>query len=397
MRWQDALVLLLLAACGGGNPAPPRGGPRAYRVTAVAVTAQPLSYRIDAIGSLEARETVVVPARVEGTLERLALEEGQTVTTETVLAVIDGERFSLEAARTRAALGQVEAALARAKAQTAWGRAALDEGEASLARRKALRAKDPGWVSEEEITTQEATVARMRAMLEERRAGEQEAEAGLAEGRVRLALAEKNLADARVRAPIAGVIETKHVATGQYLKVGERIATIVDASQLRVRFPVTEAEAVRLRPDQAVSFRVQPFPDRDLRAELFHVGSTADPSTRMVECLAALVDPDPALKPGFFASVRIEVAREEQAVVIPAEAVLPTERGFVAFTVEGGRAKRRDLRLGLHTPEGGVEVLAGLRPGETLVLLGAATLEEGVPVEVVAGAAEAGASRPAGN
>jgi membrane fusion protein, multidrug efflux system len=385
-------LLLLLAACEDGKSAAARARPPALRVTAMAVEERPLAYRIESVGSIEARETVLVPARVEGTLEALAFEEGQAVGPETVLAVIDAERFALEVERAKAALAESEATLVRAKAQSAGDRAAQEEAEGNLARRKALRAKDPGWVSDEVIATGEAAVARMRANLEVRRAGEQEAEASLAQARAHLALAEKDLADAHVRAPIAGTIERKHVAAGQYVKSGDRIATIVDTSQLRLRFTVTEAEVVRLSTGQAVSFRVQPYPEREFRAELFHVGSTADSSTRMVGCLAAVEDAGSGLKPGFFASVRIEVAREERAIVVPTAAILPTERGFVAFVVEEGRARRRDLRLGLHTPEGDVEVLSGLRAGETLVVLGAAILEEGSAVEVVPGAA----SRPSG-
>ncbi|MCI0587115.1 MAG: efflux RND transporter periplasmic adaptor subunit [Planctomycetes bacterium] len=386
------LPLLPLAACADGNAPPSRPRPPALRVTAMAVEERPLAYRIESVGSIEARETVFVPARVEGTLEALAFEEGQAVVPETVLAVIDAERFALEVERARAALAAAESAVTRAKAQSTGDRAALEEAEGNLARRRALREKDPGWVSEEVIATGEAAVARMRANLDVRRAGEQEAEASLAQARAHLALAEKNLADARVRAPLAGTIERKHVAAGQYVKSGDRIATIVDTSQLRLRFTVTEAEAVRLSNGQAVSFRVQPYPGREFRAALFHVGSTADPSTRMVGCLGSVEEGGAALKPGFFASVEIEVAREERAIVVPAAAILPTERGFVAFVVEEGRARRRDLRLGLHTPEGDVEVLSGLRAGETLVVLGAAILEEGSAVEVVPGAA----SRPSG-
>jgi multidrug efflux system membrane fusion protein len=131
-----------------------------------------------------------------------------------------------------------------------------------------------------------------------------------------------------------------------------------------------------------VEFAVAAFPGREFRAEVFHVNATADPVTRMVECLAAVAAPDPGLRPGFFASVRASVGREGEALVIPVEAVLPTEKGFLAFVVEGGRARARTVRLGLHTRDGGVEVISGLAAGETLAVAGALALEDGVAVEV---------------
>jgi multidrug efflux system membrane fusion protein len=354
-------------------------------VATAPVSTRPVVYLVETHGSLEAYETVVVPARVEGTIESLDFEEGTAVTPATVLAEIDTERYALEVRRAENAVAQAEGTLARAAAQIEWEKASLAEAESNLARRRAIREKNPDFVSEEEITTLEAAVARFRASQDRSRADEQGARAALEEARTRVALARKNLADSKVRSPLAGVVERKHVAAGQYLQAGDPIATLVDTHQLRLRFRVGEAEVVRLREGQKVAFRVQSFPDREFEADLVHIQGIADPATRRVECLATVADPDPALRPGFFATVRIEVSREEEAVVIPEGAILPTEWGFVAFVVEEGTARRRDLVLGLHTREGGIEVLSGLRPGEALVVEGTAALEDGVRVQVVSG------------
>jgi RND family efflux transporter MFP subunit len=187
-----------------------------------------------------------------------------------------------------------------------------------------------------------------------------------------------------VRSPIAGRIERKHVSAGQFVREGDRVATIVDARRLRLRFAVGEAESVHLRPGQAVAFEVRAFPGRPFAAGVVHVDAIADARTRMVECLAEVENPDPALRPGFYAVVHATVARPSKALVLPEVAVLPTERGFVAYAVVDGKASERRLVLGMHTRDGMIEVVSGLSEGEVVAVQGAASLEDGVAVKVVA-------------
>jgi membrane fusion protein, multidrug efflux system len=411
-----ALVALVVVACGKASGASGPAGkppPRAYRVTTVPVAARPLTYAVDALGSLEAFQVVTVPARVEGTLGRLAFDEGTAVTPETELARIDERRYALGVDHARAALAESEAAAEEAKAsatksaaQTARVRAELDEAQANLARVTALREKNPGWVSEERLLGEEARAKSLAAQLDEAAAGETQAAAkvratasAVDARRVTLALAEKDAEDARVRSPIAGTVEARHVAEGQYVKVGDRIATLVDTHILRLRFTVGEAQSVQMRKGLPVSFRVAAFPERSFQARIFHVDRTADPTTRMVECLADVEDAEGVLRPGFFATVGAEIARESDAIVIPTGALLSTEEGFVAFAVVGEgverHAEKRRLKLGLHTREGDVEVVEGLRAGETIALKGAQSLRDGVKVDVVSEGAAKAAPAPA--
>jgi multidrug efflux system membrane fusion protein len=389
---------LILSSCSKPDAAAPsKSATRAYRVTAATVTARPIVYSVEAIGSLEAFQLVVVPARVEGALDKLDFDVGSVVTPETTLAVVDERRYALVAGAARAAVVEAEAAAKQAEsgaesaaARTRRARAQLEDAESGLERWKALRAKNAGFVTEEKLIAMEAVAKSLRAGVDEMLAGENEAAARVRETaaavetrRAAVAIAEKNVGDTRVRPPIAGVVEKRHVAAGQYVQVGDPVATLVDVSKLRLRFSVGEGESAHLKLGQKVRFRVQAFGERDFEAELFHVDATADGATRMVGCLATVTSPDPALKPGFFARAAVEVSRAGASIVAPEGALLPTEKGFVAFVEEGGKAVRRKLTLGLHTRDGGVEILSGLAEGERLLVNGAQSLDDGVPVEIV--------------
>lgn len=360
------------AACSGGDG---KNAAVDRLVRRVPVEVRPaesrtVTYSIQTVGSLQARETLRVPARVAGVVQDIAFQEGTTVTPDKVLARIDPERYRLTAARAEATYLQAQA---EAK-----------EAEAALEKRKALHERDPGWVTKEELDNFTAQLERARAAVEAARAAWD--------------LARKDLEDSNVRVDYAGVIDQKLVDTGQYVTVGTVLATLIDTRRLKLSFQVSESESARLSKGSGVKFRVKAIPGREFEARLYHVGETAATATRMVECLAWVENPDGTLRPGFFADVTAEVESREGSIVAPQTAVLPTERGFVVWVVRGeDEAERREVRLGLYTRDGQVEILDGLRPGEPLVVRGAALLTEGVRVSIEgAGATASGPSSAAG-
>jgi multidrug efflux system membrane fusion protein len=180
------------------------------------------------------------------------------------------------------------------------------------------------------------------------------------------------------------VIDTRTVDTGQFVRTGTVLATIVDSSRLRLRFKVSEAESLRAAVGASVTFRVAPLGPRDFTARIYHVGRIADPTTRNVEVLGWVDNPGD-LKPGFFAEVTLAGERREDALVVPESAIQASEQGFVTYVVEGETARLRPIQLGLRTGTGIVEILSGMKPGETVVTEGSDRLADGIPVEVVTG------------
>jgi multidrug efflux system membrane fusion protein len=356
-----ALLLLLPAACKPPAPAPvagATGAKRAFPVEVKIVGTEDVAYSIDAVGSLEPEEEVKVTARVAGMVEKVLFEEGAKVTPQTVLAEIDRSRYQMLADRAKASHDRSVADVRKA--------------EIVLQNRQELKKKDPGYVSDEEIGTLTSQLHSVRAAA--------------AEAKSSLDLALHDLENSQVRSLITGVIDTKAVSTGQFVAPGAQLASIVDESKLKLRFKVSETESVKLASvlsgDRRVSFTVRPLPGKTFTAELIHMSPQANPQTRTVECLAMVANRDAMLKPGFFATVRAVVAMHAKAVVVPDSAVLPTERGFVAYVVKGNKASMRRVRPGLFVREGVVEILEGLSPGESLVVTGATAIADGTELIV---------------
>ena len=356
-------------SCSGGDAGKGggKGGAIAFPVETAVVKSRPVEYSITAVGSVDAFEKVQVTARVAGVVEQVKFVEGETVEAGTPLVEIELRRYQLFVEAARANLQKAEAAKA--------------DAEAALARRRAVVEKNPGLIPGEEIATFATRV--------------QTAAADVAQARSALDQAELNLRDAFVRAPVSGRIETRTVTTGQYVSPGGVIATLVQRDPLLLRFQVPSEEARSLRPGLVARFRV-PGDATEFTARLTHVAGAAEASSRMVAVTAQVDDPRRAqLRPGAFADVRVPVGGPSQAPVIPQTAIRPSEKGFLAFVVEDGKARERVLTLGLRTTEGLVEVRAGLAPGEQLVVRGAEALRDGLPVTVSApGTAPAAPSRP---
>ena len=104
----------------------------------------------------------------------------------------------------------------------------------------------------------------------------------------------------------------------------------------------------------------------------------------MVAVTAEVIDKDKeTLRSGSFAEVRVPVGSAHPLPVVPQTAIRPSEKGFLAFVVENGKAVERILVPGMRTADGQVEILSGLRAGDLLVVRGAEALSDGVPVRLV--------------
>jgi multidrug efflux system membrane fusion protein len=262
--------------------------------------------------------------------------------------------------------------VAAARGAVEKAKAAGADAAAGLARREEAERKNPGLIVGEEIETWRTRV--------------QTSAAELSQAQAALDLAELNLRDAYVRAPVAGTIQTRTIATGEYVQPGRVLATLIRREPLLLRFQVPAQDSGRLRLGMTARFAVQGS-GQQFTAAITHIAGTADPQSRMVPVTARVNDPRrQALRPGAFAEVQIPVGETIEAPVIRQTAIRPSERGFLAYVVEGDVARERVVELGMRTADGLIEVRSGIKPGETVVVRGAESLRDGAPVRATAAA-----------
>ena len=353
-----AALIVIAGACKKKEAGPAgRGGRRGqvvFPVDVVQVPVRSLVYTVTAVGSVEAFEKVQVTARVQGAVDRVRFAEGEFANAGQVLVEIETERYRL-------AVASAQAAYEKALASKA-------DAEAGLKRRETVVAQNPGLIPGEEVETWRTKV--LTAASE------------VAQTQSALNQAKLNLSDAFVKAPISGIIQTRTVQTGQYIQTGTVLATLVRRDPLLLRFRVPERDAARIKPGQKALFRVRED-SREFSAKVVHVAESADDTSRLVDITANIdASSDKSLRPGSFAEISVPVSSPGEAAVIPVGAVRPSERGFIAYVVEGDKAAERILTLGMRSADGQVEVLSGLKGGETLVIRGNEALSNGVSVRI---------------
>lgn len=403
-----SVVFLGLVGCGVPHqqaiPAVPPSKVNLKRNVEIAVAEKrSLQYTVETPGVLEAERITDIAAGVSGIVDEVLFREGEFVTPDTVLLVVDQKKF--------------ETQLALAKANEQRARAALEQ-----ARDAARRAEDAkGAITEEERT---------RTALMQKTS-----EAELAAAQANRQLAEIQLDRSRVRPPYAGRINLRKVTAGSYIDEKGVVATIADITRLRLVgwIPESASSAVRSRMtgNQAISFSdaalqmissVPPLsgmsirnlsvlplliqapqlsdveftllasPQRTYRGRLFYMSTIANNETHMFESKSEIFASDmKQMQAGYTARIRFPLRTNQEACVVPEEAVRPNERGFVAFvpvqkTGKNGQtewvAQARILELGYREP-GWVEVKKGLIPGETFISRGSEALEDGTPIHFI--------------
>jgi membrane fusion protein, multidrug efflux system len=356
------LVCVGIAACHKADEDKKKPRDTSFPVQVEQVGTEDVAYQLNAVGSVEAFEKVAVTSRVAGVIERVLFTEGDLVKKGQVLAEIELDRYVLA---VRAAQAAQERAIA-----------SRNEAQAGLERRDDAVGDAPGLIAGEEVEQWRTKVASLTAEARQRR--------------VELDGAQLDLAQARVRAPVTGIVQSRDVHRGQYAQPGTLLATLLQRDPLLLRFQVAESDATHVNPNMRVQFKVRHIEELG-DAQIIHVAAAAGTQSRMVE-IAAKISQDanaPVFRPGAFAQVTIPVSAHENSAVIPATAVRPSEKGFLAYVVKDGKAEERTLTLGLRTPDGKVEVKSGLFAGEDLVIRGADALQDGVAVRLDEKAAKA--------
>ncbi len=350
------------AAGGGARPGGPAGpgGPGAVAAVEVAtVQAITLTDDVQAVGSLRSNQGVMLRPEVSGRIVKLGFGDGQRVKRGQLLVQLDD---TLQQAQLKQS--EAQAAIARTNLQRS--RELLGQGFVSA-----------------------SAVDQNQAALE------------VAEAQV--ALARAQLARMKVLAPFDATAGISLVDVGDYIKDGADIVNLEDLGSMKVQFALPERVIDRLRVGQAVEVAVDALPGRSFKGRVQAIDSQVDANGRALQVLAQVENPGALLKPGMFARPRVLFAVREAAVVVPEEALVPVGGKQLIFMVAEGAdgkkvARRIDAKLGLRLP-GRVEVLDGLKPGDTVVTAGHARLLRGneVPVRVIdlARPAAGAASAPA--
>jgi membrane fusion protein (multidrug efflux system) len=356
-RWIRTLSLAgvaVLAACGrggedtGAGDSTPGGDSqptytRVINVETMALEARPFSEVIRLTGVVQANQDVTLAAEESGVIREILVEKGNPVRKGQALMRIDDQLLR----------GQVDQARAQAQlAQETWER------------RKRL------W--------EEDRVGSEIAYLEAKFAAEQTS--------ANLRVLEERLSRHTIRAPISGVLDSRSVEVGSMVQPGMAVARVISLNPAKVTAGVPERFALDVEKGVEAVVTLEVFPGESRSAEVSYVGATVDPRNRTFPVEVTLDNSDGRIKPEMIASVELVRRAVQDALVVPQEALIRVEDGFVVFVVDG---EGEEAVARVHTVELGpaqrnqVVVRTGLEVGDRVVVNGQKDVADGDRVKVV--------------
>jgi len=199
--------------------------------------------------------------------------------------------------------------------------------------------------------------------------------------KAQVAQAEKSLADTKIRAPFDGFITARPVAAGEYVALADKIATVVRIGTVKLDLQTPEQRASQAHVGDKVVARIAAFPNREFQGHVIAVNASVDPNSRAFILEAAFENKDSSLKPGMFATARIQLPGTASAVFVPRQAVLrdKTTDSNQVFTIADGKAHLRVVAIQDATGED-IRLASGISGNETLATSNLTELFDGAPV-----------------
>jgi membrane fusion protein (multidrug efflux system) len=222
---------------------------------------------------------------------------------------------------------------------------------------------------------------RVAQLLKQGVARQEEYDTALADLHVQdaeIALTEAQIAKTEIRAPFGGVVGLRYVSEGAYVTAATRVATLQRLERLKVDFSVPEKYATRVRVGDVVQLTVAGAAQR-LQGSIYAIDPRIDAATRTVLVRALCPNRDTRLLPGAFANVSLVLGKVENAVLVPAIAIVPGLDSKTVFVVQEGKAQQRTVITGTRLDDR-VQILSGLVPGEIVVTSGVLQLSPGQDV-----------------
>lgn len=312
-------------------------------VKAAKVSKQPIVLDFSANGNFAANQDLKLLSEVSGRITRLLVKEGARVSRGQVLAIVDPELTNLDRRLAEENLQKLKTDYARYKSSYETGgvtKAQLDEIELQLRN------------------------AEIKLQQENRR-----------------------VADANIKSPINGIINSRSVEVGTYLSPGTELFEIVDLSQLKLKVTANETQVVNLKVGDKVTITSSVFPDKEFSGTVTFIAAKADNTLNYPVEITVDNRSASELKAGMYGTAHFKFPQQAPAMLIPRGSFVGGVNSNQVYVLAADSiAKIRSVVAGRIFGEQ-VEIIKGLEEGETVITSGQINLVDGAKVQAQADSA----------
>ncbi len=355
-------------------------------IDSTAAVEKPIRRFLEVTGTLAAQEEAEVAAEVQGRVVATPVERGTRVAEGDALIKIAAAEMEAQAAEAEANAAQIVGRLGLADGseftvdkvpEVANARANLDLAEGDFARAQMLF--DRKLLSKADFDQRSAQAEVARRQYDIARNGALQQYQALLAARARLSLAHKALADTVVRSPFAGVVGQRLVSVGAYVTRGTKVASVMRTNPLRVNLTVPQQYSAEVAIGRPVSLSVDVAPGRTFEGHVRYVSPALQSDSRTLIVEALVANDDGMLKPGSFATARIEQGSDRPGILVPKAAVRTVSGTSRVYVISGERAEERIVTVG-QAADDLVEITTGLKAGENVAATNVEKLSDGALV-----------------
>jgi len=362
LRFSLLSGLAFLGGCSNTHTTTPAQHPQLKGIAIATVASTELPETIEVVGTIRARTSAVVSARIPGTVSILQVREGDRVHKGQLLANLESQEHVAQATAALAAIDDAKRGLDEALAQRKLADATFTRFKTLYDEQALTRQEFETYQTQQELAHQ--GVARAESRLRQVR------ETARAAGAV---------ADyTKILAPISGIITTKQADLGATVFPGQPLMTIEDEGSYQLELAVPESYAAKVRHGTPVQITLDAF-NRNLSARVAELVPAADPASRTFTAKVNLGVK--GLRSGMFGRGAIDLGGRAAAILVPRSAVF--ERGALTavWSVDKDNiARMRLVKVG-KTVGDQLEILSGLSTGERIVPATVAKVTEGARLE----------------
>ena len=382
------MMLLVSSACTQARKAEAGSGPEIEPLAVAVVRAVrgDIARKLTLSAEFKPYQEIEVMAKVSGYVRAIYVDVGDRVRQGQLLAELEVPEMADDLARTEAGLQRSTSEKERARDELQRAESAHNIAHLSYDRLAAVLKTRPGLVAQQEVDDVHSRDLMAEAQVSAARSSLAAAEQEILVSRAEKSKIQTMLNYTHVTAPFAGVVTRRYADTGSMIQAGTAsqtqarpVVTLSENTLLRLILPVPESAVPGIRLGETIDVNVttlgRTFPGRVAR-----FARSVEMATRTMETEVDVPNADLVLVPGMYAEATLTLERHAGAIAVPATAVSSMEdKPWVLVVNADHRLERRKISLGMETTDR-VEILAGVREGELVVLGDRSQMKPGQPV-----------------
>lgn len=343
-----------------------------------------IANQLTVAGVFQPFQEIDVHGKVSGYIRHINVDIGDRVRQGQTLAVLEVPELEAEVAGAQAGITQTQQNIARLGSEVAREKASYAAVHANYERLKEASDQQPGLVAQQELDDALARDQSAASQVEAAKSAVAAAQGQLGVSRAENLRVSSMEHYATIVAPYSGVVTMRYADTGALIPAGtaeglnQAVVRLAQSDVLRLRMPVPERDVPFVHEGSVVTVHVQAtgqqFPGTVVRF-------TRDVSnaTRTMMTEVDIKNPDLTLTPGMYADVTFNLQQKDNALIIPASAVIQGDEPSVMLVDSSNRVQKRPVVLGISNGNS-QEITSGLNPGDRVIIGGLSTLQPGEQV-----------------